>query len=306
VLKANYSDNSSVNLTSASAGLTFEVDALTIGTKDMVISYVDDALQTASATVSVTTIPMSSSNMILNPTLVDRDSFKTTTGDPVYNNLSGFIVPSANDETTNGKNALIEDNKKTINGLDFNTRLSLKTLGNKDHNSIKFTTTAPAKLVIYGSSSQDLGKYIFVSKDASTVYNDYKVLATKTNQVFEFALTEAGDYYILADNAAYIFLVAVEYDQKATTSTATVASMMVYSPILVDGITTVEKTTEPENVFEDFYFLVKYSDNSYAYVSSSQVTINSNIDSSVEGEYNVTATYNGITTAFKVVVAVEA
>ncbi|MBO5711333.1 MAG: bacterial Ig-like domain-containing protein, partial [Acholeplasmatales bacterium] len=306
VLKANYSDNSSVNLTSASAGLTFEVDALTIGTKDMVISYVDEALQSASTTISVTTIPMSSSNMILNPTLVDRDLFKTTTGDPVYNNLNGFIVPSANDETTGSKNALIEDNKKTINGLDFNTRLSLKTLGNKDHNSIKFTTTAPAKLVIYGSSSQDLGKYIFVSKDASTVYNDYKVLATKTNQVFEFALPEAGDYYILADNAAYIFLVAVEYNQKATSSTATATSMSVYSPILVDGVTTVDKTNEPENVFEDFYFQVKYNDNSYAFVSSSQVTINSNINSSVEGEYNVTATYNGITTTFKVVVAVEA
>lgn len=306
VLKANYSDNSSVDLTAASKGLTFEADALTIGTKDMTITYVDEALQAVSTTVSITTIPMSSSNMVLNPTLIDKSLFKTTTGDPVYNNLDGFIVPSANDETTGSKNALIEDNKKTINGLDFGTRISLKTLGNKDHNSIKFTTTAAAKLVIYGSSSQDLGKYIFVSKDASNVYNNYKVLATKTNQVFEFNLPEAGDYYILADNAAYIFLVAVEYDYKATTSSATPSSMDVYSPIPVEGEVSVGKTDEAENVFEDFYFLVKYSDGSFAYVKSEQVTINGNVDSTTVGIYNVTATYNGATAAFKVSVVDEA
>ena len=306
MLKANYSDGNSVNLDSSNAGLTFDVDALTIGTKDMTITYVDESLQTATTKVEVTTLPMSSNNKILNPTLIDKSEFKTTINDPVYNNFDGFIIPTANDATTNGKNTIIDDNNKTINGLDFGTRISLKTLGSSSHNCIKFTTTGAAKLVIYGSSSQDIGKYIFISKDASTVYNNYKVLATKTNQVFEFALPEAGDYYILADNAAYIFLVAVEYDQKATTSSATPTSMSLYSPILVDGVLSVSKTNTQENVFEDFYFLVKYNDNSYAYVSASQVTINGTVDTTTVGKNNITATYNGVSTSFTVEVIEEA
>ena len=300
--KATYSDSSTRELTTKD--LTFEVDALTLGEKEMKVTFVDEALQTASTTVEVSTIKMSNKNKVLNPSTVDSTEVPNVTSGTQELIVDGYTMPFSDSAITNGKsNTLIEDNKKTVNGIDFIKRLSLKTKGNSNHNVIKFTTTEDnAKLVVYASSSQDVGKYLFISQDADSgsVYNDYKVLATKTNQVFEFVLGSAGDYYILADNAAYIFLVALEYDQVNSTDSSTQASINVFSPILVDNTLTVEKTEEASNVFDDMILKVNYSDGGMALVDVSAATISTSVDTTKLGQTSVSITYNGLSTTFTV------
>ena len=215
--------------------------------------------------------------------------------------VDGFTMPFSDSVITDNKsNTLIEDNKKTVNGIDFTKRLSLKTKGNDKHNVIKFTAVADAKLVVYASSSQDVSKYLFISTDpvAGSIYKDYSVLVTKTNQIFEFEL-EAGEYYILADNAAYIFFIALEYDQLIIDA-STEASLGVFVPYLVDNTLTVEKTTTESNIFEDMLFVVTYSNGSIALVRSDVVTTSTNVNTTVLGQTTVTVTYKGLTTSFVV------
>ena len=301
IFKATYSDSSTKELTDKD--LSIEVDALTLGNKQMNVTYVDEALQSASTTVEVTTIQMSASNKVLNPSDISSTDVPNVTSGTQQLTVQGFTMPFSDSTITGGKsNTLIEDNKKTVNGIQFNKRLSLKTKGNDLHNVIKFSVEANAKLVVYASSSQDVGKYLFISQDpaAGTVYNDYKVLATKTNQVFEFELATAGDYYILADNAAYIFLIAVEYDQTASTDTSTQTAIQVFSPMLVANTITIEKTETTSDIFKDMIFAITYSNGGLGFVTSSEVTISTTVDTTKLGQTEVTVTYNGLTTNFVV------
>ena len=294
--KATYSDASTKDL--AAKDVIVEVDSLTIGNKVMNVTYVDEALQTATTTVNVIKTEMSADNKILNPTTIDASQIPNVTSGTQNVVINGFDLVFSDSGMTDGKsNTLLEDNKKTVNDLTFTKRLSLKAKGNTKHNVIKFTTTkANAKLVVYASSSQDTGKYLFISKDADagTVYNDYKVLVTKTNQVFEFVLKDAGEYYVLADNAAYIFFMALEYDQLDTTSTATATSIEMFAPTLVDNTLTVEKTTESSNVFDDVYFAINYDNGGLALVKGNEVTLSTVVDTTVLGQTDVTITYKGL------------
>ena len=296
MFKATYSDNSTRSLTVSN--LTFEVDALTIGDKEMKVTYVDEALQTASNSISVTTIEMSADNKLLNPTMMSIDSIpnvQTGTQNVVEN---GFDLAFSDSGMTDGKsNTLLEDNKKTINGIGFSKRLSLKAKGNTKHNVVKITTTkANAKLVVYASSSQDTGKYLFISQDADagTVYNDYKVLVTKTNQVFEFELAEVGTYYVLADNAAYIFFMAVEYDQLDTTVRGTQTEITIFAPEVIEHELYFEQTTEPKNALADVVFAVLYDNGSIGLINSCNNPYILDLDTTVLGKSATIIEYNNL------------
>lgn len=297
--KAIYSDGTTKNLTDSD--VMIEADVLTIGSKKMKVTYVDEALQTTTTEVDINIVQMSEKNLILNPSLVDGSLIPNVTSGTQEITVDGFTIPFSDSVITDNKsNTLIEDNKKTVNGIDFTKRLSLKTKGNDKHNVVKFTAVADAKLVVYASSSQDVSKYLFISTDpvAGSIYKDYSVLVTKTNQIFEFEL-EAGEYYILADNAAYIFFIALEYDQLIIDA-STEASLGVFVPYLVDNTLTVEKTTTESNIFEDMLFVVTYSNGSIALVRSNVVTTSTNVNTTVLGQTTVTVTYKGLTTSFVV------
>lgn len=308
VLKATYSDASTkelrFNTKDADYTLTYTGECQTLGQKTMTVTFVDNTLETKSCDIDMNVIKMSSENISLNSSYID--SLPKVESTDLPNDLgNGFSVPMGTSDTTNSKsNTVREESNKELNGFEFTHRLSLKTKGNDKHNNINFEAKAGAKVVVYALASSG-GKNLYLSNDGTAIYKNVSYpISTEAVTAYEFTIEEDGRYYLLANNAAYIFYVGVEHDSLASTDEASLESIELYSPIGVNNSITIKVGSSFD--VNSIKLVGTYSDDAKTYLSIAKATVTENtVNVSSAGTYRISANYEGIDIVITVNVVVE-
>lgn len=301
VIKANYSDSSTKNLSFTAASdyeLTSQCDSQTLGAKKLNITFVDNTLETKTLELDVTITKMDKNNLSLNGSYLSS-TLATAQAEAM---TEGFNIISSDD-------VQISDQKRSLNGFSFTKRINFRAKGSTTNAAISFQAKAGAKVVVYAMASSG-GKTLYLSSDGDNPYkNVVYSLPTDNPLVYEFTIDADGTYYLIANNAAYIEYVGVEYNQKSVVDevASTITSLSVYSPVAEANTITVDQGSTL--VLDDIILKVTYSDGAISFITLDSTTYTDpGVSTAVitSTPYSFNATYGTTTVNVKISVIASA